>query len=57
MKDTCDWEIKASLHCTWPVLRVWGYEADVGTGDEVGNTPLHFVVAKKNIKPLHTTSE
>ena len=52
MKNTCDWEIRTSLHCTWPVHKVWGYRADVGAGNKVGNTPLHFVLAKKNMKPL-----
>ena len=29
-----------------------GYGADVEVTDLQGNTPLHFVLAKKNMKPL-----
>lgn len=29
-----------------------GYGADVGVTDQQGNTPLHYILAKKNVKPL-----
>ena len=29
-----------------------GYGADLNIADELGNTALHFVLAKKNMKPL-----
>ena len=63
VQDTCDLDIRAysnqtPLHLassqgsTRCVECLVGYGADVGVEDDLGNTPLHFVVAKKNMKPL-----